>query len=1076
MKIANKMSTKEPHIKKRILLPITFVIAASLIALVIGINRQHNNTIHKEHIVSVSETQRLFQLELDGDAELFNGLIDFITKDKTLQSTWLAKDRKALLDYVSPIFEDIRSKYRVTHFYFIDLDRVCFLRVHNPPRHGDYIKRHTMAGAVREGKPFYGIELGPFGTFTLRVVHPWHIDGKLVGYIELGEEIEHVTARLKNVLGAELIFVIEKTFLNRGKWEEGLKMLGKTCNWDQLADFVIIDSTIEKTPSALGKEIHRHRVDDEKFTFKISTDRNYLGGLVHLTDAGDTEVGDIIVLTDVTKSMASGKTFLAVVIIISAVLCLLLCGFFYVHIGRIEQKLTDAYDAQEREIVRRKQSEEKLIASKQEILTTAQQLEAANQQLQESESRLEETNRKLVGVANEISDIMLSVVTEGSGVETLRFKNLEMVNCQQTKNCAKTDCPAYSESEPTRCWEIAGTFCKGQVQGQYAKKIKDCSLCEVYQQARNNPINNLGESFNTMIRVLTERQQALEQAKKALESAKEAAEAARKDADDANQAKSQFLANMSHEIRTPMNGVIGMLDLAFDEPLSDTVCDLLATCKSSADALLNVINEILDISKIEAGKIEIEIIDCSLNRMLLDIESLMRVKATEKGLEFSVIFDTPVPEQIRTDITRVRQCLLNIIGNAVKFTETGFVHLHVSMEDNKNGPTIRLDVEDTGIGLSSEEQSRIFEKFSQADNTITRKFGGTGLGMSITKQLAELLGGSISLTSEKGKGSTFSLIIPAGVDITSQSLINELNRTITTETIRSQKINLSGNILVAEDNEVNQKTIRLMLEKAGLRITIANDGCKAVEAASSEDYDLILMDVHMPNMDGLEATRKLRQSGLAIPIIALTADVMKDDVKKVLKAGCNEHLGKPINRKELLSVLNKYLSSEDVPLAEKTDSAKFQDDEVIQSNSGQESLQTDSSFSAAGDDMEIPIDWSTLMNNLSDEEMIMDTVRIFTEDAPQTIQNLNEAIKVKTSEDVELYAHSLKGISAMIGANQLHPKAYQLECAGKQNDTDVFDSLFDDIKKGFDEVMAFLSEANWVEIAKEHDRNKQQVG
>ena len=178
----------------------------------------------------------------------------------------------------------------------------------------------------------------------------------------------------------------------------------------------------------------------------------------------------------------------------------------------------------------------------------------------------------------------------------------------------------------------------------------------------------------------------------------------------------------------------------------------------------------------------------------------MSAKATEKGIEFSIIFDTPIPEQIRTDKTRVRQCLLNIIGNAIKFTDTGYVHLHISLADDNNGPTIRFDSEDTGIGMNSEEQSRIFEKFSQADSTITRKFGGTGLGMSITKQLAKLLGGSISLKSEKGKGSTFSLIIPAGVDISSQSLVNELGRSRPTQETESFQDKLSGNVLVAEDN------------------------------------------------------------------------------------------------------------------------------------------------------------------------------------------------------------------------------------------------------------------------------------
>lgn len=283
-------------------------------------------------------------------------------------------------------------------------------------------------------------------------------------------------------------------------------------------------------------------------------------------------------------------------------------------------------------------------------------------------------------------------------------------------------------------------------------------------------------------------------------------------------------------------------------------------------------------------------------------------------------------------------------------------------------------------------------------------------------------------------------------------------------------------ILVVDDSSFSRRIIVKMLKTSGYVVLEACDGIEAIQQAQSKSFDLILMDVRMPNMDGLEATRTLRQSGLTIPIIALTADAREGDVEKVLAAGCNEHLPKPFNQNTLLSVLKKYLSPENVPLAEDADSAKSQHDELIQSDSGQESLQTDSSSSAAGDDTETPIDWSTIMNNLGNEETIMDVTEGFTEEAIETIQNLNEAVKVKNSENVQLYAHSLRGTSAMIGANRLRENARQLECAGEERNTEVFDSLFNDVKEDCDKVMAFLSEENWLETAKKHDCNKQQVG
>lgn len=273
------------------------------------------------------------------------------------------------------------------------------------------------------------------------------------------------------------------------------------------------------------------------------------------------------------------------------------------------------------------------------------------------------------------------------------------------------------------------------------------------------------------------------------------------EAEKANKAKSQFLANMSHEIRTPMNSVIGFSEILATEDLTDEQKQYVRCICQSGHNLMQIIDDILDFSKIEAGKLEIEIIDCSMRDLLNSVESLMKLKATEKGLEFKILESNGLPAQIRSDLTRLRQCLINLIGNAIKFTKEGHVYINVSLEEHEDKPFIRFDIEDTGIGVPEDKQAMVFKSFSQADNSHTRKYGGTGLGLTITKQLAELLGGELTLTSESGKGSVFSLTIPANVGVTKQPLLdrNNIVRHADSGQGKVEQPEFSGNVLVAED-------------------------------------------------------------------------------------------------------------------------------------------------------------------------------------------------------------------------------------------------------------------------------------
>ncbi|MHC4098621.1 MAG: ATP-binding protein [Planctomycetota bacterium] len=380
----------------------------------------------------------------------------------------------------------------------------------------------------------------------------------------------------------------------------------------------------------------------------------------------------------------------------------------------------------------------------------------------------------------------------------------------------------------------------------------------------------------------------------------------------ANNAKSEFLANMSHEIRTPMNGIVGMLTLALNKEREEKIREYLTIAKTCADNLLNLINDILDISKVEAGKLAIEIIDCNVDEMLSVINSSMRPSALEKGISFDIILKTEVPEQIKTDPTRLNQCLVNLIGNSVKFTETGGVTVELSLEEMGGKPFVRFDVVDTGIGIPVDQQKSIFDKFMQADSSTTRKHGGTGLGLAITKQLTELLGGDLTLTSEPGKGSTFSVIIPANIDIASATMISNEKWCRKEQKVEpSDEINkTAGKILVVEDDFANQQVILGMLEETNLQAEVANNGIEAVNKVTSGSYDLIFMDIQMPNMNGYDATKIIREKGYTLPIIALTAYAMKGDEEKCLNAGCDAYLPKPVDAEKLFETLGKFLSFE----------------------------------------------------------------------------------------------------------------------------------------------------------------------
>jgi len=412
--------------------------------------------------------------------------------------------------------------------------------------------------------------------------------------------------------------------------------------------------------------------------------------------------------------------------------------------------------------------------------------------------------------------------------------------------------------------------------------------------------------------IANERTAALEASRDRVEAQAQALQSALAAADDASRAKSDFLATMSHEIRTPMNGVLGVTTLLLDSKLDADQRDLVTTIKASGEALLTIINDILDFSRIEAGRVRVEPMPFDLEAAVRRVHDLLKNEAEEKGLDFTIDYSKETPRFLVGDKGRISQVLVNLVGNAIKFTSEGSVTIRVeALEKTDASALMRLEVLDTGIGIPTAAQDRLFQKFSQADSSTTRKFGGTGLGLAISKQLTELMGGAISFKSEVGSGSKFfvSIRLPLA---TEEQVINAARNSepMMEELDRPREIR---RVLLAEDNAVNQKVVVRALKKLGCMVDVAQNGREAVSLSEKIRYDLILMDVQMPEIDGFEATRTIRSresnSGGYTPIVAMTANAMPGDREQCIDAGMDEYLTKPVTFdaiKALLGDLRKF--------------------------------------------------------------------------------------------------------------------------------------------------------------------------
>ena len=682
------------HIRRTILVPLLVAITVITGLFLTNSFIREQQTQEKTLRETIEEANYEYESSIENDALWMRSVIASITDVENIRTAFEARDRETLYELSVPIFNRYKANHHITHFYFFTPDRKTFLRVHQKDRLGDLINRHTLVTAENTGKSTRGVELGKFGTLTLRTVVPWVVKGHLIGYIELGEEIDHILHSISEEFSLQVYTLIYKKFLNKNDWEVGQKFSKSPTNWDSFKDFVFIGNLSQEIRSDVGDVLKTHSSYAGHVELEHHLDigeKVYEIDLTPLMDIGKGEIGDFVFVSDITESESAFYQSILLAAALAIGIGVILLVAFYVILGRVQ----DASIA----------AESGLLEANEELLLHGVALKQAQSLANVGSWSLDIINNSLTWS----EQIYLIFGIDPQGFEATYEAFLERIH--------PDDLDYVNEQY------------QGALEGKFPYDIrhriirKDNGEVSWVHEKCKHLRNEEGEVVRSdgTVQDITTHIEAEESDRRA------------QVAESANKAKSTFLANMSHEIRTPMNGVLGMLEVLSHSDLSDDDHRLVETIGKSGHSLLGIINDILDFSKIEAGKLEISTEPMCLEDEVDQVCGLLDRLAMDKDVALTLFFDPEIPSSIDGDPLRIRQVLTNLISNAIKFSSgleyRGIVAVRVELTTLENNQSVvKISVTDNGIGMDEDAQNRLFQSFEQADDTTTKRFGGTGLG------------------------------------------------------------------------------------------------------------------------------------------------------------------------------------------------------------------------------------------------------------------------------------------------------------------------------------------------------------
>ena len=1070
--------------------------------------QQHRQELTRTIEADMADVASDLRMALDQQAAGLAATTQPIAADPGVHKALNERDPIRLLADWKKVFALLNRDNHLTHFYFFDRQRTCLLRLHKPEKSGDRIDRFTALEAERTGKTASGIELGPLGTFTLRVVQPIFDQGTLIGYVELGKEIEDTLQTLHARSGIQIALTLYKKHLDRQTWEDGMRLLGRQADWDRLSDQVVSYASQGRLPeafafwtqSSIGES--RRRITDGKIAWN---GKDWRISSTPVQDASGNEVGGLLVMRDISSDKAAFARLMTLGGTTGAILLILVLGFIYALLYRTDADIR----AQQAALQENEARQNALIANISDVIGII----GADEILKYFSPNLEKwfgwRPQDLIGTSGwstvhpedleRIQNNFFTLLEKEHATMTMEFRcvckdgtykpiELTAMNLIREPFVRGILLNYHDISERKQAAEavrkeqvlnqaviasIPGTFYVISDSGRYvrwngyqrdeiigkpdAEVTNTFALDTIHPEDRsliqarieNVLINGASETVEGRVllrggpdfrwllmtgqrmvindhaflvgtgiditerkRIDSERAEQLDFLQRLLDTvpspifykdttgvfrgcnqaylnfigltrdqvigrvlrdilpADLAVEAHRLDeellaqggrqehqlaitladgvhqilvikatyahadgsiaglvgvivdlterikgedalreamikAEVANRAKSQFLSTMSHEIRNPLHGIIGMASLLARSRLDAAHMDMVKVIQSSSNGLLAVIGDVLDLAKIESGALELESRDLEFRRLAEEIQGMFSATVLTKGLNLVVTVNPQVPQLLRGDAVRLRQVLINLVGNAVKFTEHGEIRL--AIDAIAFGPeyiSIVCVVSDTGPGMPDSYLPQLFKPFSQADASMTRRHGGSGLGLAIAKRLTDLMGGTLTVDTCLGSGSTFRFSVPLGLSGSPPASVDPDQLAPLANWIRPPLV------LLVEDDATNRFTLHLMLTEIGCQVSLAQDGKEAIAAVSANNFDLVLMDCQMPVCDGYTATRIIRERLPSTPrrllIIALSGNVFVEDRERCIASGMDGFLAKPCNFNDLLSCLKQW--------------------------------------------------------------------------------------------------------------------------------------------------------------------------